>query len=107
MAVVPDLWIGCPRGHLPMPRTHDSDSQGGGSGAPARRSWPRRAGMVRPPRPPDTCVEEAVCDAVFRYQLQQPLADAPRPLCYYVARQGRDPGRALLGPAEALACHGP
>jgi hypothetical protein len=48
-------------------------------------------------------VEEAVCDAVFRYQLQQPLADAPRPLCYDVARQGRDPDDAFLGRLRAFA----
>jgi hypothetical protein len=86
-----------------MPRTHDPDPQGGRSGAPVHRSRPRRAGSVRPPRPPDTCVEEAVCDAVFRYQLQQPLADAPRPLGYYVARQGRDPDAACLGRLRAFA----
>jgi adenine-specific DNA-methyltransferase len=48
-------------------------------------------------------VEEAVCDAVFRYQLQQPLADAPRPLHYYLAWQGRDPDAACLGRLRAFA----
>jgi hypothetical protein len=73
---------------------------------PARRahSWheesaarePRRikAAWLRPPGPTD--LEGGVCEAVFRYQLQQPLADTPQPLHYYLARQGRDPEAALL-----------
>jgi hypothetical protein len=39
---------------------------------------------------------------VFRYQLQRPLADAPRPLGYYLARQGRDPDDAFLGRLRTL-----
>jgi hypothetical protein len=59
--------------------------------------------LVRPPRPPDARLEEAVCDAVFRYQLQRPLADAPRPLGYYGAWQGREPDDACLGRLRAFA----
>jgi hypothetical protein len=73
---------------------------------PARRAhpWgegstprePRRVGAARPRPPAPTDLESIVCEAVFRYQLQQPLADAPQPLHYYMARQGRDPDAALL-----------
>ena len=41
-------------------------------------------------------VEAAVCEAVFGYQLQQPLIDPPQPPRYYVALRGRDPDAALL-----------
>jgi hypothetical protein len=41
-------------------------------------------------------LEAAVCEAVFHYQLQQPLADAPQRPRYYVTWQGRDPDDALL-----------
>jgi hypothetical protein len=42
-------------------------------------------------------LEAAVCETVFRYQLQQPLVDPPQPLRYYLALRGRDPDAALLG----------
>lgn len=42
------------------------------------------------------CLEAAVCEAVFSYQLQQPLVDLPQPPHYYLALQGRDPAAALL-----------
>jgi hypothetical protein len=48
-------------------------------------AWPRRS-----------------CDAVFRYQLQQRLTEAPHPPRYYVAQQGRDPTDAVLGRLRAL-----
>jgi hypothetical protein len=51
---------------------------------------------------PDARLEEAIYEAVFRYQLQQPLTDAPRPLHYYLARQGRDPDDACLGRLRTL-----
>jgi hypothetical protein len=38
----------------------------------------------------------AVGEAVFRYQLQQPVADAPQPSHYYLALHGRDPEAAVL-----------
>jgi hypothetical protein len=53
--------------------------------------------------PPDECLDEVVCAAVFQYQLRQSLVDAPYPLCYYLARQGRDPNEALLGRLRSLA----
>jgi hypothetical protein len=86
-----------------MPRARDPDPQTGESEALELWYRPRRSELVRPLRPLDHDLEEAVCDAVFRYQLQQPLADAPRPLCYYVARQGRDPNDAVLGRLRAFA----
>jgi hypothetical protein len=45
---------------------------------------------------PDARLEAAISEAVFRYQVQQPLMDAPRPLRYYLAQQGRDPDDTLL-----------
>jgi hypothetical protein len=62
----------------------------------------RRSGRLRPLKPPENRPDEAVCDAVFRYQLQPPLADAPYPSRYYVARHGRDPDDACLGRLRAL-----
>jgi hypothetical protein len=52
---------------------------------------------------PDAHLEAAIYEAVFRYQLRQPLADAPRPLGYYLARLGRDPDDACLGRLRSLA----
>jgi hypothetical protein len=57
---------------------------------------PRRVAAA-PPRPlAPTPIEVAVCEAVFRYQLQQPLADAPPSPHYYLALQGRDPEATVL-----------
>jgi hypothetical protein len=57
--------------------------------APKRRgAIPRTLGRERR--------EAAVCEAVFRYQLQQPLVDHPQVPRYYLALQGRDAGEALL-----------
>lgn len=50
---------------------------------------------VRPRIPPREHVEAAVCEAVFRYQLQQLLVDQPQPLRYYLALRGHDPDEAL------------
>jgi hypothetical protein len=61
-----------------MPRTHELHPQSRGNEAP------------------DARLEEAIYEAVFRHQLQYPLADAPQPLHYYLARLGRDPDDALL-----------
>jgi hypothetical protein len=66
--------------------------------------WPVEAGQTpvprRRPAGPLTAARErleaAVCETVFRHQLQHPLADAPQPRRYYVARQGRDPDAALV-----------
>jgi hypothetical protein len=84
-----------------MPRRRQSDRQAGAREAPERR--PHRSAHVKTPTPPDERLEEAVCEAVFQYQLQQPLADAPHPLRYYMARQGRDPRGAVLGRLRSLA----
>jgi hypothetical protein len=63
---------------------------------------PRRS-AADPPRPPSpTPIEVAVCEAVFRYQLQQPLADAPQPPHYFLALQGRDPEAAVLHRLQRL-----
>jgi hypothetical protein len=51
------------------------------------------AGPLSPSR---ADLEAAVCETVFRYQLQQPLVDLPQPLHYYLALQGHDPGEPLL-----------
>jgi hypothetical protein len=83
-----------------MPRRRQSDRQAGAREALERR--PHRSARVKTPTPPDERLEEAVCEAVFQYQLQQPLEDAPHPLRYYVARQGRDPREAVLGRLRRL-----
>jgi hypothetical protein len=75
-----------------MPDTH----------LPEPRPQARHSGRVSPLRLPEDRPDEAVCDAVFRHQLQQPLADAPHPPRYYVARYGRDPDDACLDRLRAL-----
>jgi hypothetical protein len=74
-----------------MPRAHEPDScvKAGDTSAP----WRRSAGPLEPAR---AGLETAVCEAVFHYQLQQPLIDPPQIPRYYLALQGRDPGEALL-----------
>lgn len=51
---------------------------------------------ARPRRPVPAPLEVAVCEAVFRYQLRRPLADAPPSSHYYLTLQGRDPEAAVL-----------
>lgn len=85
-----------------MPRPRDPDPHAEGREAPEPLYRPRHSELVRPSRPLDDGLEAAVCEAVFRYQLQQPLADAPQPPRYYLARQGRDPDEALLQRLRAL-----
>jgi hypothetical protein len=41
-------------------------------------------------------LEAAICEAVFRYQLQQPLVDHPEVPHYYLALRGQDPDEPLL-----------
>jgi hypothetical protein len=84
-----------------MPRVRQSDAPASAHEAP--EPWPRRSACFKMPTPPDKRVEEVVCEAVFQYQLRQPLADAPHPLGYYLARQGRDPSEALLARLRSLA----
>jgi hypothetical protein len=61
---------------------------------------PPAKGRGAPVPPPlgqmDERLAEAVCAAVFHYQLQQPLVDHPQIPRYYLALQGRDPDEALL-----------
>ena len=61
---------------------------------------PSAKGRGAPVPPPlgqmDEHLAEAVCAAVFHYQLQQPLVDHPQIPRYYLALQGRDPDEALL-----------
>lgn len=75
-----------------MPSAHDPDLHARGGEAPEPRPPSHRSGVVRLPQPSDTCLEAAVCEAVLRYQLQQPLMDQPQPLRYYLALQGVIPG---------------
>jgi hypothetical protein len=63
--------------------------------APQRRS-------ANPLGPSRAASEAAVCETVFRYQLQQPLIDAPQPLHYYLALHGRDPEAAVLRRLQRL-----
>src|SRR5919201_3425973 len=46
LAVIPDLWIGCPRGHLPMPHTHDPGPEGAGVQPLSHCRVPARDGVV-------------------------------------------------------------
>jgi hypothetical protein len=80
-----------------VPRARDPDPLGEAGEASAPRG--RRAGPLGPAH---EGLEAAVCEAVFRHQLQQPLADAPHPPRYYVALRGRDPDEALLRRLAAL-----
>jgi hypothetical protein len=59
-------------------------------------------GTARPRRLVPTPLEVAVGEAVFRYQLQQPLADAPQPPHYFLALQGRDPEAGVLQRLQRL-----
>src|SRR5688500_13223466 len=69
---------------------------------PARdRSTPQRRSAI-PHTPGRERHEEAVCEAVLRYQLQQPLVDHPHVPHYYLALQGHDPDAALLRRLRAL-----
>jgi hypothetical protein len=69
---------------------------------PAPQPPSRRSGRLRPPRGSDARLDEAVCEAVFRYQLQQPFVDQPRLSGYYLALLGHDPDDALLRRLNAL-----
>ena len=73
---------------------HHPDLHTSGRGAPG----------PPPLGPMDERLAEAVCDAVFCYQLQRLRAEAPQPPHYYVARQERDPNEAVLGRLRALGC---
>jgi hypothetical protein len=85
-----------------MPRERPPDPHIRGHEAPAFLHRPRRADRRRWPTSPDERLEAAVCEVVFRAQLQQPLVDAPQPLRYYLAQQGRDPDEGLLHRLSAV-----
>ena len=85
-----------------MPRHRHPDPHTGGHEAPAFRHRPRRAERLRLSTSPDEHLEAAVCEVVFRSQLQQPLVDVAQPLRYYLAQQGRDPDEALLHRLRAV-----
>jgi hypothetical protein len=62
----------------------------------AREAAPRRSRGAVPRTPARERLEAAVCEAVFRYQLQQPLVDPPQGPRYYLALRGGDPDESLL-----------
>jgi hypothetical protein len=63
---------------------------------PARDPTAPRRRSANPLGPSRAEREAAVCATVFRYQLRQPLIDAPHPPRYYLVLHGRDPEAALL-----------
>ena len=81
-----------------MSLTHPAHPRGQASETHASSSL----GAARSRRPVLTPLEVAVGAAVFRYQLQQPVADAPQPAHYYLALQGRDPEAAVLRRLQRL-----
>jgi hypothetical protein len=62
----------------------------------AHEAAPRRGRGAVPRTPGRERLEAAICEAVFCYQLQQPLVDQPWLPRYYLALQGHDPDEALL-----------
>jgi hypothetical protein len=62
----------------------------------AHATAPRRGRGVVPRAPARAPLDMAVYEAVFRYQLRQPLVDQPQVPRYYLALQGHDPHEALL-----------
>jgi hypothetical protein len=70
---------------------------GGGARMPPARdpSAPQRRSAT-PLGPSREAIEAAVCETVFRYQLQQPVVDHPQIPRYYLALQGHDPDETLL-----------
>ena len=82
-----------------MPSAHDPDRP---LPVHAPAAAPRRSQGAAPCAPGCEPREAAVCEAVLRYQLQQPLVDHPQVPRYYLALQGRDPDEALLHRLRAL-----
>jgi hypothetical protein len=70
--------------------------------ADAREAAPRRGRSAVPRLPGREGLEATGCEAVFRYQLQQPLLDSPQVPRYYLALQGHDPDEAPLRRLHAL-----
>ncbi len=76
-----------------MPFAHHPDAR---PPVEAHEATPRRGRGAVPRTPGRERLEAVVCEAVFRYQLQQPLVDHPHVPRYYLALQGHDPDAALL-----------
>jgi hypothetical protein len=85
-----------------MLHAYDPDPQARGREAPEPQPPSGRSARVRPLRQSDARLDDAVCDAVFRYQLQQPLADAPHPPRYYLAWPGHEADDARLARLRAV-----
>src|SRR6266511_2472404 len=65
---------------------------------------PRRTtASVRPRGHSYPTLDEASYEAVFRYQLDQQMADQSCPSRHYLALQGHDPGPAIMDQVRALA----
>jgi hypothetical protein len=62
-----------------------------------QEATPRPGWGAVPRTPGRERLEAAVYEAVFRYQLGQPLVDQPLPPRYYLALRGQDADEALLG----------
>ena len=89
----PDPRIGGRGGGPVVPFTPDPDIP---PPVEAHAAAPRRGRGAVPRTPAHEPREAAVCEAVFRAQLRQPLVDQPRIPRYYLALQGHDPDEALL-----------
>jgi hypothetical protein len=89
----PDPRIGGRGGGPVVPFAHNPD---GPAPVDAHQAAPRRGGGAVPRTPEREPLAAAVCEAVFRAQLRQPLVDQPRVPRYYLALQGHDPDEALL-----------
>jgi hypothetical protein len=76
-----------------MPPTHQPDVP---PPVDAREAASRRGRGAGPLVPSRERLEAKICEAVFRYQLQQPLVDHPQVPRYYLALQGHDPDESLL-----------
>jgi hypothetical protein len=76
-----------------MPFAHDPH---GSPPIDACEAMPRRRRGAVPGTPGRERLEATVCEAVFRYQLQQPLVDHAQVPRYYLALQGHDPNEPLL-----------
>ena len=76
-----------------MPPAHHPDVPPPRDARAAARRWGRGASPLGPSR---ERLETEICEAVFRYQLQQPLVDHPEVPHYYLALRGQDPDEPLL-----------
>jgi hypothetical protein len=82
-----------------MPFTHPADVP---PPLEARGATPPRGRGAGPGTSGRARLEAAICEAVFRYQLQQPLVDHPEVPHYYLALRGQDPAEPLLHRLRAL-----